>query len=120
MRTTHAEYDKIVTPYINDVTWVYHTQSGVQPLLSLTGIQSLRSFDSQIKRSETPIHIYSKMPAHTTGVQNALQFTKKSRYIVKNTQSFNNLLTQNPFSCLVQPKIICWQRKKRLRIAEYG
>jgi len=55
MRNTHAEYDKVATIlHSRD----YHTQSGVQLLLSLTRIQSLRSFDSQIKRSETPIHIY--------------------------------------------------------------
>ena len=57
--------------------------------------------------------------AHTTGAQNASQFTKKSRHVFKNTQLFNNLFTpQTVFMLKNSPKWSAGKEKKRLHIAE--
>ena len=61
----------------------YHTQSGVQLLLSLTRIQSLRSFDSQIKRSETPIHIYAIACPYNGSTKCVAIYEEISTYVQK-------------------------------------
>ena len=59
----------------------------------------------------TLINIYA-VASDTKGVRNLLQYTKKSRHLNKNAESFNDFLRKNPFYALKQPKIASLRRNR--------
>jgi hypothetical protein len=54
-------------------------------------------------------------PIHTTGVRNALQYTKKSRHVIKNTEPFNDFSHKNPFYALKNSQKWSAGKEKKLR-----
>ena len=97
---THAEYDKMVTPSINDVTWVYHTQSGVQTIAIIDRNSKLRVLRCQIKRSVNAIsYICNRLP-----IQREHKMRRNLRRNLDMCSKTPNYLTifshHKPFSCL--------------------